>query len=92
MSDNALAYKQLSASGVVKNRGGSFTGFIGLATGSGIVTFYDNASAASGTVLAGPISVTAGQVFNVGECGMQASNGIYMQLVSGTATVNVLFR
>ena len=91
MSDNALAYKQLSASGLVKGQGGSLVGFVGLATGSGVVTFFDN-TAASGTVLAGPISVTAGQVFSVGDCGMQAAKGIYMQLVSGTATVNVLYR
>ena len=92
MSDIPAVYKQLSASGIVKERPGEFYGFVGIATGSGVITFYDNALAASGTVLAGPISVTAGQTFNFGSIGMRCNKGIYMSLVSGTATVNVLYK
>lgn len=86
-----VSYKPMSASGVVKDRGGEFYGWICNATTSGVVTFYDHESAASGNVLFGPINLTAGQSFNFSSIAVRCARGIYMNLVSGTAQLNVLF-
>ena len=85
------AYRQLSASGSVKLRTGTLKGIICLASSAGTLTVYDNSLAASGTVLIGPLSLTAGQVIDIPGDGIIASNGIYAAIGGTSATVNVLF-
>ena len=86
-----VAYKPMNASGVVKDKNGEFYGYIVLASASGNVTFYDHESAASGNVLLGPINISAGQVFNFSSIAVRCARGIYMNLNSGTASLNVLY-
>ncbi len=81
---------QKSASGVVKDKRGEFYGLVVTASSSALVTIYDNV-AASGTILYTK-TLSAGEVVHFGGVGMAAGNGIYFQLVSGTGTVNVLYR
>ena len=82
-------YKQLTASGRVKDRTGVLKGAIVLASASGTLTVYDN-TAASGTVLIGPLTLTAGQIISIDD-GIKASKGIYAVIGGTSATVNVLF-
>lgn len=64
-------------------------GFFGLSVvGAGNVTVYDNASAASGTVLYTKTGATAGEVVDFGGNGIAANNGL---TVVTTGTVNVLY-
>jgi len=59
------------------------------ATSTAVLKFYDNASAASGTVIGiVPSGATAGQVFDLE---MPAGNGITAGLLSGSAAVTVSF-
>ena len=87
-----VSYKQLSANGVVKANAGAVYGIIVTASTSGIIKIFDNPSAASGTEIYSSVTaVTAGQVITFGGIGIAAKTGIFFQLVSGTATVNILF-
>lgn len=87
-----VSYIQLSADGVVKNMPGELYGVVVTASTSGIVRIFDSASAASGTELYNSVTaLTAGQVVTFGGVGIRAKNGLYFDLVSGTATVNVLY-
>lgn len=64
-------------------------GFFGLSvTGAGDVTVYDNASAASGTVLYTKTGATAGDTVHFGGNGIAANNGL---TVVSTGTVVVLY-
>ena len=91
MNGMSVAYKPLSASNTVKSTGGEFFGVICNSTSAGVVTFYDHPSAASGNILFGPITLTAGQSFNFSSIAVRCSCGIYMNLVSGSAQLNVLY-
>lgn len=84
------AYKNLTASGVVKGRNGVLKGATVSASSSGTLTVYDNASAASGTIILGPVSLIAGQVIHLYD-GIRVSNGIYAAIGGTSATVNVLY-
>lgn len=87
-----IAYRQLSADGVVKGSPGSLYGVVVTASTTGIIRIFDNASAASGTELYNSVTaLAAGAVVTFGGLGIQASNGLYMDLVSGTGTFNVLY-
>lgn len=86
-----VSYKPLNASGVVKATGGEFYGLICNSTTSGIVTFYDHESSASGNVLMGPITLVAGQPVTLNSLAVRCARGIYMNLESGAAQVNVLY-
>jgi len=89
---NPVSYIQLSADGVVKASPGELYGVTVIASSTGIIRVYDNASAASGTLLWSSVSaVTAGSVIHFGGNGIKAKNGLFFDLVSGTATVNVLY-
>ncbi len=88
---DGVEVSQKTASGVVKSRRGEFYGLVVIASSSGNITIYDNDAAASGTKLYEK-AVTAGDVVHFGGSGMLASKGIYFSLVSGTATVNVLYK
>jgi len=64
-------------------------GFFGLSvTGAGDVTVYDNASAASGTILYTKTSATAGETVHYGGNGIAANNGL---TVVTTGKVVVLY-
>lgn len=82
---------QRTSSGVVKARKGEFYGIVVIASASGLITIYDNASAGSGTKLYEK-TMAAGDVVTFGGLGIAASNGLYMTLVSGTITANILYR
>jgi hypothetical protein len=59
------------------------------ATSTAALTFYDNASAASGTVIGiVPSGATTGQSFDIQ---MPANNGITAGLLSGSASVTVSY-
>lgn len=85
----ASNYKQLTTSGRVKDRTGVLKGAIVLASSAGTLTVYDN-TVASGTILLGPVSLTAGQVILLDD-GVKASSGIYAVIGGTSATVNVLY-
>jgi len=92
LATQPVSYIQLSADGVVKSMPGELYGIVVLASGTGILRVFDNASAASGTEIYNSVTaLTAGQVVHFGGLGIRAKNGLYLDLVSGTATVNVLF-
>lgn len=87
-----VSYIQLSADGVVKAMSGELYGIIVTASTTGIIRIFDNPSAASGTEIYNSVAaLTAGQVITFGGLGIEAKTGLYLDLVSGTATVNVLF-
>ena len=86
-----VSYKPMSASGVVKARGGEFYGLICNTTTSGVVTFYDHEVSASGNVIMGPITLVAGQPVILNSLAVRCARGIYMRLDSGVAQLNVLF-
>lgn len=92
LNTQPVSYIQLSADGVVKAMPGELYGVVVTASATGIIRIFDNASAASGTELYNSVSaLTAGTVVTFAGLGIKAKNGLYMDLVSGTATVNVLF-
>jgi len=88
-SYSAFNYTQVSASGSIKATPGYFGGFICTASSAGVVTVWDN-TAGSGTALYTG-TLTAGQVVSLNNA-VYAKTGLYFTLVSGTATVNVIWR
>lgn len=78
----------LSADGVVKDGPGFLGGVIVTASASGVIRLYDNASAASGTVILDQTPVFPGDSL---ELPIEVVNGCYFDLVSGTATVTFLY-
>lgn len=83
-------YTTLSASGIVANTTVSLYGYFINASSSGVISLYDNASAASGTaMMALNKPVTIGD-FVMLSVPIILVNGCYFSLVSGTATVAVL--
>lgn len=92
LNTQPVSYTQLSADGVVKAAPGELYGLVVTASSTGIVRIFDNASAASGTEIYNSVSaLTAGAVITFGGSGIRAKNGLYFDLVSGTATVNILY-
>jgi hypothetical protein len=85
-----VSYLQVSATGAVKTMPGILYGLVPTASATGVITIYDNATAASGTIIYTG-SVTAGTPIHFGGVGITVKNGIFFQVNSGTATVNVLF-
>lgn len=87
MLSNKLGYQSVSsATQVIKPTPG---GFYGLSvTGAGNVTVYDNASAASGTVLYQKTGAAVGDTVHFGGNGISANNGL---TVVTTGTVVVLY-
>lgn len=73
---------------VIKASAGTLVRVVITATGTAL-TFYDNASAASGNeLLITPATVTVGQIF---EVKIPASNGITVSQASGSQACNVLW-
>lgn len=77
----------LSADGSVKVGGGFMKGVIVTASSSGVIRLYDS-TAASGTVILDQIAVSAADSF---ELPVEFKNGLFFDLVSGTATVTILY-
>lgn len=87
-----VSYANLSANGVIKAGPGELYGIVVTASAAGIIQVFDNASAASGTVLyASSGAVSAGQIITFNSLGIKAKNGLFFNLVSGTVTVNALY-
>lgn len=91
MNTSVVSAKTQATSGAVKVGPGALFGVMPLASATGIVTFYDNPSAASGKVLLGPVTLVAGTLVTFDGLGVACAQGIYMNLVSGTCTCNVLY-
>lgn len=80
----------VSASGIVKSGAGRFSGFICTASSSGVVRLWDNTTA-TGTKILDSLAVSAGQIITIpGGC-TPFANGLYLELVSGTATITPFF-
>jgi hypothetical protein len=87
-----VQYAQASASGVIDNAPGEFYGIVVVASTTAIIQIYDNASAASGTLIYDSVTaVSAGQVIHFGGAGIKSKNGLYLNIVSGTGTFNILY-
>lgn len=75
--------------GVVKAAAGRLCRIIVTTLGTAAMTFYDNASAASGTALfVIPASAAAGTIYNLQ---MPAANGIYAGGAANTPAVTVAY-
>lgn len=83
-------YTNLTASGVVRAVPATFLGYeVTTAMSAAATTIYDNASAASGTVLCVIPASTAVGAYKL-PVGIKAVNGIYASF-AGTGTVNFLW-
>lgn len=81
-------YLSTNASGVIKATQGVIHRIVVTASSSGVITLYDNATAASGTKIINALSVAAKDNF---EINAQFDNGLYLSIDTGTATVTVLY-
>lgn len=79
--------KSVSADTLIKTGGGKFFRVLVTASASGVIRFYDN-TAASGTVLIDQINVFQGDLIDMP---IEFTTGLFFDLVSGTATVTILF-
>lgn len=85
-------YTKLSADGVVSAVPVGFCGYYISTSTTGIISFYDNASAASGdTLLATSKAVVTNDLVML-ENPISMVNGLYFDLVSGSATVFIFTR
>lgn len=83
---------KLSADGIVSAVGCVLIGYYVEASSSGVISLYDNASAATGnTMLANSKTVAANDIV-IPASPIVMTNGVYFDLVSGTATVYILTR
>lgn len=76
-----------AADALVKTGKGFLGGLIVTSSASGVIRLYDN-TAASGTVILDQIAVFNGDSFDIP---VEFQTGLYFDLVSGTATVTILF-
>ena len=76
-----------SADALIKTGQGFLARVIVTASSVGVIRLYDN-TAASGTVILDSLSVVAGDVV---EIPVEFTTGLYFDLVSGTATVTILY-
>lgn len=80
----------LTATGVVSQQKGSFWGYVVVVSPSAAVTLYDNASAASGTVVGVvPASAAVGTVYAL-PTSVPLSSGLYASF-AGTGTILFLY-
>ncbi len=78
----------VSADGVVQSKKGYYHGYVVTTTLGGALTLYDNASAASGTVIDVIASGTAAGVARVLATPIPVANGIYADwTTSGVALI-----
>ncbi len=89
MQLNTDHYKALSVSAdaLVATGRGFFGGLLVTASSAGVIRLYDN-TAASGTVLVDQFAVYAGDALIFP---LEYFTGLYFDLVSGTATVTILY-
>lgn len=82
-------YPSISVSADTKVKDGQ--GFLGpilvTASSSGVIRLYDN-TAASGTVIIDQLAVSAGDTIDLP---VEFKTGLFFDLVSGTATVTILY-
>jgi len=81
-------YSSISASTAVKAAPGTLHRILVTASSSGVITVYDNATAASGTKIINGLAVAAKDSFEINAF---ATAGIYVSIDSGTATVTILY-
>jgi hypothetical protein len=79
--------KSVSADTAIKTGGGMFFRALVTASAAGVIRLYDSASA-SGTVIIDQINVYQGDVIDM-PC--EFDTGLFFDLVSGTATVTILY-
>lgn len=79
--------KSKSASGLIKTGDGFLGGFLVTSSAAGVIRFYDN-TAASGTVLIDQLTVYTGDTFDLR---IEFRTGLFFNLVSGSATVSILY-
>lgn len=90
--DKAYTYTSIAADGVVSAVPVALCGYYVSASSTGVISIFDNASTNSGTtVLATSKSVAANDLVLL-ETPIAMVNGVYFDLISGTATVLVLTR
>lgn len=77
----------LSADGLVKAGRGWLGAILVTSSASGVIRLYDN-TAASGTVIVDQLGVYPGDTFDIP---IEFQTGLYFDLVSGTATVTLLY-
>lgn len=90
-SRSAIISVPVSASGAIRTTAGTYYGLSvrDTASSGAVIRVWDNASAASGTLLE-TVKVAASSSFNIqynvedNSGGIRAVNGIYFELVSGT--------
>lgn len=81
-------YIVLTADGVINALPGVLHRVFVSASSSGVISIYDNASAASGTKIVDALAVAAKDSIEINAF---ASNGLYLDLVSGTATLTIMY-
>lgn len=83
--------KSLTATGVVSPNDGTYSGYVvTTALNANAITIYDNASAASGTIIdVIPASTAAGTTKNLANP-IRVKNGVYASF-GGTGTVTFLY-
>lgn len=93
MALSRVCANPVSADEAALARAGNYHGFTFRETAgsTAVIRIYDNASAASGTLL-DSISLSANEsAREFYECGVRCKNGIYVDVVSGTVEGSVRF-
>lgn len=83
-------FKQISATGTVKDGAGRLTSLTVSSTSSGTIKIYDN-TAASGTVLLETLTPAAAAHFYWGDEGLATSNGIHV-VIANTLVVTIGYK
>lgn len=81
----------VTAAGVIQGGPAVLSGVVLALSGAGTIKIYDNASAATGTVLFTATLAAAGHVhFDYPGSGVQALKGLYLAISAGTVEGSVL--
>lgn len=90
--DKGYTYTRLTADGVVSAAPIGLCGYYVEASTTGVISLYDNASAASGNAMLALSKAVVANDLVLLEKPILMTNGVYFDLVSGTATVSILTR
>ena len=90
MSLAYVGYKNVTADAIVKTGPTKWYGFVCSASSSLNIAVYDGTST-SGTLLYAK-AVSAGDVVHFGGPGMALNSGLFVDVVSGTGAVNVMYQ
>lgn len=90
MSLAYVGYKKVTADTIVKTGPTKWYGLICAASTSLVISVYDGTSA-SGTLLYNK-AMAAGDVVHFGGPGAALNTGLFVDVVSGTGAVNVLYQ